>query len=75
MIHKKTHQVIILKSPDKKKRENYHAQKGYFNKYALIYVLEEKYRKSKDALKNMLRNFFDGTCTVELSLKVTKYDF
>ena len=39
--------------------------------YAPICVLEEKYRKSKVALKNMLRKFFDGSCIVGFSLKVT----
>ena len=32
--------------------------------YAPIYVLEEKDRKIKAALKNMVRNFFDGNCIV-----------
>ena len=39
--------------------------------YATICVLEEKFRKIKSALKNMLRKFFEGTCIVEYAFKVT----
>ena len=39
--------------------------------YAPIFVLEEKYRKIKGALENMLRNFFRGNSIVEFAFKVT----
>ena len=42
--------------------------------YAPIYVQEEKYIKTKDAPKNMLRKFFDGNCIVEFLFKVTAND-
>ena len=42
--------------------------------YAPICVLEEKYRKSKGALKNMLRKLFYANCIVEFALKVTAND-
>ena len=39
--------------------------------YAPICVLEGKYRKTTTKLKNMLRKFFEGTCMVEYSFKIT----
>ena len=39
--------------------------------YAPIYVLEEKYRKSKHTLNNILRNCFEDTCIVKYAFKVT----
>ena len=42
--------------------------------YASICVLEEKYRKIKAVLKNMLRNFFDGNCIVDFAFKVNAHD-
>ena len=42
--------------------------------YAPICLLEEKYIKIKDALKNMLSKFFDGNCNVGFLLKVTVND-
>ena len=39
--------------------------------YAPICVLEKKIIKSKCALKNMLRKFFDGNFIVDFSFKVT----
>ena len=43
--------------------------------YAPICVLEEKYRKVKATLKNMLRNFFEGTYIVKYAFKVTSHDY
>ena len=43
--------------------------------YAPICVLDEKDRKRKTALKNMLRKFFDGTCIVYYAFKVTADHF
>ena len=43
--------------------------------YSPICVLEEKDRKRKAALKNMLRILFDGNCIVEYAFKVTANDF
>ena len=42
--------------------------------YALICVLEKKYRASKATLKNMLENFFEGKCIVKYILKITSHD-
>ena len=42
--------------------------------YAPICILEEKDRKSKAELKNMLRKFFGGNFIVEFSFKVTAHD-
>ena len=42
--------------------------------YAPICVLEGKYRTSKHTLKNMLMNFFEGTCIVNYAFKVTSYE-
>ena len=42
--------------------------------YATICVLEEKDRKIKDALKNILRKFFKGTCIVDYAFKITTDD-
>ena len=42
--------------------------------YAPICILEGKYRKSKATLKNMLRDFFEGTCIVKYAFKVTSQD-
>ena len=41
--------------------------------YAPIFVLEEKDRKSKSALNNMLRKLFGVNCIVELSFKGTAH--
>ena len=43
-------------------------------RYSPICVLEEKDRETKLTLKNMLRNFFQGTCTVIYAFKVTSRD-
>ena len=43
-------------------------------RYAPICVLEGKDRESKRTLKNMLRNFFQGTCTVNYAFKVNSRD-
>ena len=43
--------------------------------YAPICVLEEKDRKSKAALKNMLRKFFGGNFIVDFAFKVTAHDY
>ena len=43
-------------------------------KYAPICVLEGKDRKTKATLNNMLRNFFDGKCTVEYACIVTSHE-
>ena len=42
--------------------------------YAPICVMEEKDRKRKATLKNMFRNFFDGTYIVNYALKVNSHD-
>ena len=42
--------------------------------YAPICLLEEKDRNIKAALKNMLREFFDGNCIVKYAFKVTAND-
>ena len=42
--------------------------------YAPICVLEEKDRKTKATLKNMLRKLFQGTCVVKFAFKVTSRD-
>ena len=39
--------------------------------YAPICVLEGKDIKIKHTLKNMLRNFFEGTCIVKYAFKIT----
>ena len=41
--------------------------------YSPICVLEEKDIKSKHTLKNMLRNFLEGTCIVKYEFKVTSH--
>ena len=43
-------------------------------RYALIYLLEEKDITSIKKLKIMLRNFFEGTCTVKYAFKITSRD-
>ena len=43
-------------------------------RYAPICVLEVKDRETKNTLKNMLRNFFQGTCIVKYTFKVTSRD-
>ena len=43
-------------------------------RYSTICVIEGKYGESKCTLKNMLRNFFQGTCTVNYAFKVTSRD-
>ena len=42
--------------------------------YVPICVLEEKDRKSKGALKNILRKLFYGNCFVDFAFKVTAND-
>ena len=42
--------------------------------YSPICVLEEKYREFKHTLKNIIWTFFQGTCTVNYSFKVTSSD-
>ena len=37
--------------------------------------MEEKYRKRKTTLKNVLRNFTEGICIVDYVFKVTAHDF
>ena len=39
-------------------------------RYAPICVLEEKDRKTKQKLKIVLRNFFEGTCSVNYAFKL-----
>ena len=41
---------------------------------APICVLEEKYWETTTKLKNMLRNFFEGTCNVKYAFKITSRD-
>ena len=43
-------------------------------RHAPICVLKEKDRKTKQKLKIMLRNFFEGTCTVKYAFKITSRD-
>ena len=43
----------------------------YNRSYETIYLLEEKDRKSKGALKNMLKTLLYGNCIVEFAFKVT----
>ena len=43
-------------------------------RHAPICVLEEKYRETKQKLKNMLRNFFEGTFNVKYAFKITSRD-
>ena len=43
-------------------------------RYAPICVLEEKDRETKNKLKIMLRNFFQGTCTVKYAFKINSRD-
>ena len=45
-----------------------------YRKYSPICVLEEKEIKRKDTLKNMLRKFFEGTCTLNYAFKVASRD-
>ena len=42
--------------------------------YAPICVLEGKYKTRKHTPKNMIRNFFEGTCLVKYEFKVTSHD-
>ena len=44
-------------------------------RYAPICVMEEKDRETKNKLKIMLRNFFQGMCIVKYVFKVTSRDF
>ena len=46
----------------------------YNGRHAPICVLEEKDRKTKQKLKIMLRNFFEGTCDVKYAFKITSRD-
>ena len=43
-------------------------------RHAPVCVLKEKYRETKNKLKNMLRNFFEGTCYVKYAFKITSRD-
>ena len=43
-------------------------------RHAPICVLEKKNRESTSKLKNMLRNFFEGTCEVKYAFKITSRD-
>ena len=43
-------------------------------RYAPIYVLEEKDKETKNTLKNMLMNFFQGRCIAKYAFKVTSRD-
>ena len=43
-------------------------------RYAPICVLEEKDRETRKKLKDMLRNFFEGTCVVKYAFKITSRD-
>ena len=43
-------------------------------RYAPIYVLEEKDRTTIKKLKIMLRNFFEGTCSVKYAFKINSRD-
>ena len=43
-------------------------------RYAPICVIKEKDRETKNKLKNMLRNFFQGTCIVKYVFKVNSRD-
>ena len=43
-------------------------------RYAPICVLDEKDRETTKELKNMLRNFFEGTCDVKDAIKITSRD-
>ena len=43
-------------------------------RYSPICVLEEKDRETKNTLKNMPWNFFQGTCIVKYAFKVTSRD-
>ena len=52
----------------------YHGAIIDYRRYAPICVLEEKDRESKLTLKNILRTFFQGTCTVNYTFKVTSCD-
>ena len=43
-----------------------------FNRYySPVCVLEDKYRTNKNALNNVLRKFFEGSCIVGYAFKVT----
>ena len=42
--------------------------------YAPICVLEEKDRSNKDTLKNILKQFFEGTCIVKNAFEVTSHE-
>ena len=46
----------------------------YNRSYTPICILEDKDRKSKGALKNILRRLFDGNCVVKYAFKVTAND-
>ena len=43
-------------------------------RYAQISVLEEEDRTTITKLKIMLRNFFEGTCSVKYAFKITSRD-
>ena len=43
--------------------------------YAPIFVLEEKDRKIKSAINNMIWELFESTCIVEYDFKMTENDF
>ena len=42
--------------------------------YEPICVLEEKDRETKDTLKNMLRELFEGTCIAKFAFKVISHE-
>ena len=44
-------------------------------RYAPICVLEERDRTTITKLKIMLRNFFEGTCSVKYAFKITSRDY
>ena len=46
----------------------------YNRRYTPICVLEEKDRTTITKLKIMLRNFFEGTCSVKYAFKITSRD-
>ena len=43
-------------------------------RHAPICVLKKKDRETTTKLKNMLRNFFEGTCKVKYAFKITSHD-
>ena len=43
-------------------------------RHAPICVLKKKYKETTNKLKIMLRNFFEGTCSVKYAFKITSPD-